>query len=54
MIRIDAIWLATEPLNLRAGPDTALALVVQVFREARALCVTVRQQAGKSDEGPHP
>lgn len=28
---IDVIWLATEP---RAGPDTALALVVQVFSEA--------------------
>lgn len=25
MIRIDEIWLATEPLDMRAGPDTALA-----------------------------
>lgn len=31
MIRIDEIWLATEPLDMRAGPDTALARVVQVF-----------------------
>lgn len=38
MIRIDAIWLATEPLDMRAGPDTALARVVQVFGEARPHC----------------
>ena len=35
MIRIDAIWLATELMDMRAGPDTALARVVQVFGEAR-------------------
>lgn len=35
MIRIDAIWLATEPLDMRAGTDTALARVVQVFGAAR-------------------
>lgn len=35
MIRIDAIWLATEPLDMRAGPDTALARVIQVFGAAR-------------------
>ena len=38
MIRIDAIWLSTEPLDMRAGPDTALARVVQVFGEARPHC----------------
>ncbi len=26
MIRIDALWLATEPLDMRAGTDTALAV----------------------------
>ena len=31
MIRIDEIWLATEPLDMRAGPDTALARVIAVF-----------------------
>ena len=36
MIRVDAIWLATEPMDMRAGPDTALARVVLVFGEARA------------------
>jgi len=25
MIRIDAIWLATEPMDMRAGTETALA-----------------------------
>lgn len=35
MIRVDAIWLATEPMDMRAGPDTALARVIQVFGEAR-------------------
>ena len=31
MIRIDAAWLAIEPLDMRAGTDTALAQVVRVF-----------------------
>jgi transposase len=35
VIRIDAIWLATAPLDMRAGPDTALARVVQVFGAAQ-------------------
>jgi len=30
MIRIDAVWLATEPMDMRAGTDTALARVVNV------------------------
>jgi transposase len=34
MIRIDAVWLATTPLDMRAGTDTALARVVQVFGAA--------------------
>lgn len=34
MIRIDAIWLATEPLDMRAGTDSALARVIQVFGAA--------------------
>jgi transposase len=36
MIRIDAIWLAIEPLDMRAGTETALARVIKVFGEARA------------------
>lgn len=35
MIRVDAIWLATEPLDMRAGTDTVLARVVKVFGAAR-------------------
>jgi transposase len=35
VIRIDAVWLATEPLDMRAGTDTALARVVRVFGAAR-------------------
>lgn len=38
MIRIDEIWLATEPLDMRAGPDTALARVVKEFGAARPHC----------------
>ena len=36
MIRVDAAWFAVEPLDMRAGLDTALARVVNVFGEARA------------------
>jgi transposase len=35
MIRIDALWLATEPLDMRAGTESALARVVAVFGAAR-------------------
>ena len=35
MIRIDAVWLAVDPMDMRAGTDTALARVVQVFGSAR-------------------
>jgi transposase len=34
MIRIDAAWLATTPMDMRAGTDTALARVVAVFGAA--------------------
>jgi len=36
MIRIDAMWLAVEPTDMRAGADRLLARVVQVFGSARA------------------
>ena len=35
MIRVDAVWLACEPLDMRAGTESALARVVNVFGEAR-------------------
>jgi transposase len=34
VIRIDAVWLAVEPLDLRAGTESALARVVHVFGAA--------------------
>ncbi|MFG0917385.1 IS66 family insertion sequence element accessory protein TnpB [Pseudomonas sp. CJQ_11] len=38
MIRIDAIWLATEPMDMRAGIETALARVIAVFGAAKPHC----------------
>ena len=38
MIRIDAIWLATEPMDMRAGTDTAMARVISVFGAAQPHC----------------
>jgi transposase len=34
VIRIDEVWLAVDPLDMRAGFDTALARVVTVFGAA--------------------
>ncbi len=36
MIRIDALWLAARPVDMRAGADRLLASVVQVFGSAQA------------------
>jgi transposase len=36
VIRIDAVWLATEPVDMRAGADRLLAAVVEVFGAAQA------------------
>ena len=36
MIRIDAVWLAVQPVDMRAGADRLLARVVQVFGAAQA------------------
>jgi transposase len=35
MIRVEAVWLCTEPMDMRAGTQTTLARVVQVFGAAR-------------------
>lgn len=35
MIRVDALWLSAEPLDMRAGMDTLLAQVVRVFGQAQ-------------------
>ena len=36
MIRIDAVWLAVQPIDMRTGADGLLARVVQVFGAAQA------------------
>ena len=36
MIQLDTVWLAVEPVDMRAGPDTLLAYVVSAFGEAQA------------------
>jgi transposase len=35
VIRVDALWLACELFDMRAGTETALARVVAVFGEAK-------------------
>jgi transposase len=36
MIRIDALWLSIEPMDMRAGAERLLARVVHVFGKAQA------------------
>ena len=35
MIRVDAVWLAVEPFDMRSGTEAALVRVVNVFGSAR-------------------
>jgi transposase len=35
MIKVEAVWLSTAPMDMRGGTDTALARVVAVFGAAR-------------------
>ncbi len=35
MIRVDAVWLCVAPLDMRAGTESALTRVVNVFGAAR-------------------
>lgn len=34
MIKVDAVWLAVQPLDMRLGTEAALARVVAVFGAA--------------------
>jgi hypothetical protein len=34
VIRVDAVWLAVDPIDLRAGMESALGRVVSVFGAA--------------------
>jgi transposase len=36
VIRIDALWLCTQPQDMRAGADRLLSVVVNLLGEARA------------------
>ena len=36
MLRIDALWLCSQPVDMRAGPERLLAAVVTTLGEARA------------------
>ena len=36
MIRINALWLAVQPMDMRAGTERLLASVVKVFGQAQA------------------
>ncbi|WP_441373121.1 IS66 family insertion sequence element accessory protein TnpB, partial [Acinetobacter lwoffii] len=38
MIRIDEIWLSTQPLDMRAGMDTIMAQVVRAFGYIKPHC----------------
>ncbi|EJM24308.1 IS66 Orf2 like protein [Pseudomonas sp. GM21] len=38
MIRIDSIWLDTEPMDMRACTETALTRVIAVFGAAKPHC----------------
>jgi len=49
VIRIDTIWLATEPMDMRAGTDTAMARVISVFGAAQPHCAA--GAAGESHSG---
>lgn len=49
MIRIEHIWLATEPMDMRAGTETALVRVVGVFDAAKPHCLPLC----KSPRQPH-
>lgn len=40
MIRIDAVWLGTQPLDMRSGFDSCLARVIEVFGAAHPTAPT--------------
>ena len=51
MIRIDALWLCTQPQDMRAGADRLLAVVVNTVGQAQAQPLPARlffQQHGNT------
>jgi hypothetical protein len=45
VVRVDAAWFAVEPIDMRAGVDTALARVVSVFGQLVAGSLRAGQRA---------
>ena len=41
MIRIDEIWLATQPMDMRAGMDTVMTQVLSLWLHQTALRLPV-------------
>ncbi len=39
MIRIDPIWLATEPMDMRAGIETALVRMIDSVQRSRTALI---------------
>jgi hypothetical protein len=52
VIRIDTVWLATTPLDMRAGTDSALARVVGVFGAAHPHTAVSAQRSHLVDGAP--
>lgn len=44
MLHIAAIWLGTEPMDMRAGPDAALARVVACSDRPAASCLPIHNR----------
>ena len=40
MIRIDEIWLSTQPMDMRAGMDTVMAQVLRAFGYVNRIALT--------------
>lgn len=51
MIRLDALWLSTRPLDMRAGTETILAQVMRVFGEAKLHYVYTRDNSWSVNKG---
>ena len=49
MIRIDATWLATEPMDMRAASETTSAWVIAVFGAAKPHCAYLSTIAGLTE-----
>ncbi|QRN21628.1 IS66 family insertion sequence element accessory protein TnpB [Acinetobacter baumannii] len=46
MIRIDEIWLSTQPMDMRAGMDTTMAQVVRAFATSNRIVLLFCNKRG--------